>query len=75
MSNESKWISVEDKLPDIPKMSSIEVLLWCDDGIAIGVEKGWFKMKLKNYSFEIDDYYFEEADVTHWMPLPKPSKQ
>ena len=56
----SKWISVEDRLPE----EDAEILVWC----------GWQLTSI--YDSEKYFYTIDEIDcihhVTHWMPLPEP---
>ena len=59
-----EWISVEERLPEVGE----DVLLYSkeDDKIDIG-----------HYSIMFRRFFlrkFEDGNVTHWMPLPKPPK-
>ena len=59
----SKWISVEERLPN----DGEEVLVWVDGGILdVGIwskrDKGWVDASSLQQAF----------GVTHWMPLPEP---
>jgi hypothetical protein len=61
------WISVDDKLPDIPRdlQSSGVVLVIADDecqSLCTFYEDGSF----------CDEYQEEFTNVTHWQPLPEP---
>ena len=65
----SKWISVDDRLPDIPRghESSGVVLVIADDdcqSLCTFYEDGSF----------CDEYQEEFTNVTHWQPLPEPPK-
>ena len=65
----SKWISVNDKLPNggdlclilLEVGGNIEKGIYKDDGDWLG---NWFSMRGKNQHYK----------VTHWMPLPEPPK-
>lgn len=63
---DSKWISVEDKLPE----SLYNVIVFYDNGIGGYVSRGYYynssgaKWDVQSYSGTIN------PKVTHWMPLP-----
>jgi len=75
----SRWISVEDNLPeedvcvliftkhkvtDIGRLMSEEAIAeWAEDGI-------FYDKK----TFDSDNWNCPCEDVTHWMPLPEPPK-
>lgn len=67
----SKWISVEDRLPELEKYKlSKLVLAWIPDHgrcFALRYDNGkgeqWFSGGV------------EQPDITHWMPLPEPPKE
>lgn len=57
--NNMRWISVSDKLPD----ERLKVLCYDSFYQTIGVGRRW-----NNQSLVLDDT--DDCDVTHWMPLP-----
>ena len=66
----SQWISVDDRLPEREK----KVLCTCEHyGVFAGVytDSGecyeWFNNE--------EGVYIRSVPITHWMPLPQPSKQ
>ncbi len=59
--SKSKWISVEDRLPELHD----EILVYSEDN---GVELG----SLQSYGFESS--FTEPDDITHWQPLPADPK-
>ncbi|BDF66571.1 hypothetical protein CE91St43_05430 [Oscillospiraceae bacterium] len=72
-----KWISVKDRLPEIPKDKAdegyvqMQVLVWCDKGR----ECAWYQQDDKSF-FDRPGWFGEELrSVTHWMPLPEPPKE
>lgn len=83
----SEWISVEDRLPEIPKgfNESEDVLAFC---VSNGepTEFGYPNMFEKDKTYQCIDRIVKWIDkedvsfrtdkwygkVTHWMPLPKP---
>lgn len=77
-----KWISVEERLPDIENENGTAK---CTETV-IGVDKlgyqyvGFFRVYKYDNSFEFvgcDCNGFDRGkfDVTHWMPLPEPPKE
>lgn len=60
----SKWISVEERLPE----EGVSVLIYGFGCVDIGwvIDTGW-------RSEYINDY--DEGEITHWMPLPEPPKE
>ena len=63
-SNQSKWIDVNDELPD----SSATVLFYEDDEYYIGFSSGGYFVSLNDYSEETGHKHL--YNVTHWQPLP-----
>lgn len=59
---QSRWISVKEKLPENHK----EVLIYCGSYHEIG----WYESD--NKSWRSDFLGCCTDDVTHWMPLPEP---
>ena len=65
-----KWISVEDRLPDI----GVPVWCYCFEDYE---QRGYYE-KTTEYSdgpahlFKNDYDYNGYLSVTHWMPLPEP---
>lgn len=60
-----EWISVKDRLPENVKEGLLIALRWGE------VDIGWCKDGRWGSQF-VDEY--EDGEVTHWMPLPKPPK-
>ena len=61
----TKWISVNDRLPENVKEGLLIALRWG------AVDIGWCEDGRWGSEF-VDEY--EDGEVTHWMPLPKPQK-
>ena len=62
-----EWISVKDRLPDSNYGS---VLIYTKDG---GVAEGQYYDTIKAWlQFR---WSVEDAEVTHWMPLPEPPEK
>ncbi len=67
----NEWISVEDRLPDVPKDDYMsDYVLTYDKKAGIWVaffcSSGYWCEARECVSFE---------NVTHWMPLPEPPKE
>lgn len=60
-----EWISVEDELPESGKESVLIALRWEE------VDIGWCEDGRWRSEF-VNEY--EDGEVTHWMPIPKPPK-
>lgn len=65
----SKWISVEERLPDI----DTEVLIYTNEGLYnaaqySGGERFWTLERNP-------DCWVTALGVTHWMPMPEPPKE
>lgn len=71
-SEQFKWISVEDRLPDLIPCSagtaySEAVIIWTSGRKAlIGVFDG------DDFLCAADYWEAEDEEITHWMPLPEP---
>lgn len=66
----SKWISVDDRLPDI----DTEVLICTDKGLYYDVAQ--YSGGKKFWTLERNpDCWVTVSGVTHWMPLPEPPKE
>ena len=71
-----KWISVKERLPEIPSDKiadgyvQIQVLVWCDKGRKCA----WFQVDTKKFYDQDGWLGIEVYGVTHWMPLPEPPK-
>lgn len=60
----SKWISVDDRLPEYTPM----VLAMCTDGY----ELAYYGMYGQGWTNTLGT---EHLNVTHWQPLPKPPEE
>ena len=60
-----EWISVTEMLPESGKESVLIALRWGE------VDIGWCEDGRWRSEF-VNEY--EDGEVTHWMPLPKPPK-
>ena len=58
-----EWISVTERLPESGKESVLIALRWGE------VDIGWCEDGRWRSEF-VNEY--EDGEVTHWMPLPKP---
>ena len=60
-----EWIPVKDRLPENVKEGLLIALRWGE------VDIGWCEDGRWGSQF-VDEY--EDGEVTHWMPLPRPPK-
>ncbi len=58
---ERRWITVTERLPDEPMMC----LVYTKPG-------GYGCCEITYYN---EGFYLHNANITHWMPLPKPPKE
>jgi hypothetical protein len=61
-----KWISVEDRLPEIA------------DTVIVYIQNGVIDIAWRTPGGNWDTYsgrFFKDDKITHWMPLPKPPKE
>lgn len=66
-----KWISVKDRLPEY----GVPVLVAdTRDGFVsmFSLEK---RPNNKSYWFNGEDWWLDQEEITHWMPLPQPPKE
>jgi hypothetical protein len=73
-SDESKWLSVKDRLPD-----TAERVLVCKtwNGRVYKPEYGYYQdfPNRKGCWYVLTEFgYYPQREVTHWMPLPQPPK-
>ena len=67
-----EWISVEERLPEMPQDKiaegyvQMQVLIWCDNGR----QCAWFQVDTKTFYDQPGLFGTEVDGVTHWMPLP-----
>ena len=69
----SKWISVEERLPE-----EEEICLFFVPGHPVTSEKmGIFTpTKILEYPWKSTNFvYYDNKSVTHWMPLPAPPEK
>ena len=88
--NQPKWISVEERLPEL----FTDVLILVKETEFYGCYKEFSKSYLCQYVAQYDDEWFtfychghkyireaeeepnaDKLEVTHWMPLPQPPKE
>ena len=62
-----KWISVKDRLPKKNREAVLIALHWEQTDI------GWYNKENRCWQSEFINSY-DDGEVTHWMPLPKPPK-
>ncbi len=67
---EEKWISVEDRLPENSIQEVIAYLNTKDHKIALPVT--W---RLNKFMFFNGEYNSITENITHWQPLPTPPKE
>lgn len=66
---EQGWISVEDRLPEVPdRHISVEVVMF--DGYE--VECGFYGNGERFWTHDGHGDFDQHPSVTHWMPLPAP---
>ena len=69
MATQMKWISVEDRLPEIDKYGGSEQVIVYHSFVGVGYYGETPKTKKKRWNVQCGGTY---ANVTHWMPLPDP---
>lgn len=62
-----KWISVKDSIPDKEKY----VLVFYKDSPIKQIDIGWYSLTTHMWNIG----YIKTGIVTHWMPLPEPTKK
>jgi hypothetical protein len=62
-----EWISVKDRMPE----DDVSILI-CSKRKTIS--KATYSSSMGRYNIADSDYWYNELDVTHWMPLPEPPK-
>lgn len=68
---QSKWISVEDRLPDKPGVKSYEHV-WCLIFVNGQIElRPWNCEHLVWDNSSGGNFEFKPKDPTHWMPVPE----
>lgn len=63
---ESKWISVEDKLPK-------ELIHGFSEWVLVST--GHTQMEVARYDHDFKKWIPKPLNFTHWMPLPEPPKK
>ena len=61
------WISIKDRLPD----DDVSILI-CSERKTIS--KATYSSDMGRYYIADSDLWYNELDITHWMPLPEPPK-
>ena len=64
-----KWISVKDRLPENDQWT-----LCCMKDKSFGTFRV-FQWNYIDWQWNDGNEWFDEKDVTHWMPLPEPPKE
>ena len=64
---DSGWISVKDRLPE----DDVSILI-CSERQTIS--KATYSSDMGRYYIADSDLWYNELDITHWRPLPKPPK-
>jgi len=68
-----EWISVEDYLPEIGKcVIAFDPELWTESGSGVYLSAGNNAGEWWGDCWRIEG---GEANVTHWMPFPKPPEE
>ena len=63
-----EWVPVTERLPK----DGVRVLVLHDDGVVrIGISRGYFP----SVTSKTHTKAFGISEVTHWMPLPQPTKE
>lgn len=68
-----EWIKVQDKFP----VHEQDVIFYNKDRDMIFVGRFYLQWGSINYAHfreNLDDWWFEDEEITHWMPLPDPPK-
>jgi hypothetical protein len=68
MLEKSRWISVEEKLPE----TNGDVII-CFDRCGADIGRGWYDKKYN--AWVMDNGFMCCYNVTHWMALPEPPKE
>jgi hypothetical protein len=74
-----EWISVEDRMPDVHYPKQILVVIKTANGSYVSIAGFFDDYKDEDIDFEQKAHFEVDVDmidlpaeVTHWMPLPKP---
>jgi len=77
----SKWISVEDRLPELRQ----EVLVIRDGWYALACRRKverkplpppqFNNVEIWEWDYKVEETFVPDGSVTHWMPLPKPPEE
>ena len=65
----TKWISVKDQMPKDEQ----KVLFFVRD--RENMYAGQFFSERQRFEENLDGWWFDEENITHWMPLPEPPKE
>jgi hypothetical protein len=63
LKQDNGWISVKDRMPE----DDVSILI-CSKRKTIS--KATYSSSMGRYNIADSDYWYNELDVTHWMPLP-----
>lgn len=63
-----KWINVNDKLPDDQQ----PIIFYVKDRDQCFCGYLDYDPKHPKFRENIDDWWFDDEEITHWMPLPEP---
>ena len=73
-----KWISVKERLPELNQRVLVYIPRWRNDCWEVSFRDKdkngeWYKEFVSDCCDTFDSYY-NDNEITHWMPLPEPPK-
>ena len=79
LGKESGWISVKDRLPELPDFDHCDRMVITCDWKGHVAPMYWERRTIRGKSIERWRYYFDRIydgfGITHWMPMPEPPKE
>ena len=79
LGKESGWISVKDRLPELPDFDHCDRMVITCDWKGHVAPMYWERRTIRGKSIERWRYHFDRVydcfGITHWMPLPEPPKE
>lgn len=74
--SDSKWVSVEERLPEIAVIVNLTLKRSKQDVYSgFRAKGGWYAFRLGEDAKQFIPNDIEQVSVTHWQPLPNPPKQ
>ena len=79
LEKKSAWVSVKDRLPELPDFDHCDRMVITCDWKGHVAPMYWERRTIRGKSIERWRYHFDRVydgfGITHWMPLPEPPKE